>query len=426
MSIFIAIVSTTLLFAIVFAIWKKSASSLKKYYWPSFILHLLSGVSMGLLYTYYYNGGDTIIYFKDACVLSELAKEDFSGYLNFIWNSKPIGDIETQLSTMQPRVLFVVKLVSLTNHLSASNYWLSTLYFSTIAFMATWYFSSVLGKWLPNTESAIAFSFLLFPSIVFWSSGITKETIALAGLFCISAVFVKQIANHKISWLEWALFVISIWLVYSVKYYYLAIFLPILVTTWLHQKIIQLRLNSQSLLLSVATWILLLLLLLIPVTQIHPNFHPTTFLSVLHKNYVDFIALSSYEDALHFSNLEATWQSVVRYSPLALFSGLFRPFPWQASNALQFFASLENVLLFVFTITALPSLLKLKQNPQRVLVIATLTFCVVLCIFLTLSTPNYGTLVRYRVGFLPFFVFLITASNPLFYRLVNFLRSRIR
>jgi hypothetical protein len=34
-------------------------------------------------------------------------------------------------------------------------------------------------------------------------------------------------------------------------------------------------------------------------------------------------------------------------------------------------------------------------------------------VFLALSTPNFGTLSRYRAGFLPFFVFVIAYRNPI-------------
>jgi hypothetical protein len=40
-----------------------------------------------------------------------------------------------------------------------------------------------------------------------------------------------------------------------------------------------------------------------------------------------------------------------------------------------------------------------------------ITYSVLLCIFLALSTPNFGTLIRYRVGFLPFLLVLICRQS---------------
>ncbi len=54
----------------------------------------------------------------------------------------------------------------------------------------------------------------------------------------------------------------------------------------------------------------------------------------------------------------------------------------------------------------------MPANGNRLIVMAALVFICVLCIFLALSTPNLGTLSRYRVGFLPFFVLLTLADHP--------------
>jgi hypothetical protein len=40
-------------------------------------------------------------------------------------------------------------------------------------------------------------------------------------------------------------------------------------------------------------------------------------------------------------------------------------------------------------------------------------YVVALCVFLALSTPNFGTLSRYRISFLPLLFLLITIENPL-------------
>jgi hypothetical protein len=43
-----------------------------------------------------------------------------------------------------------------------------------------------------------------------------------------------------------------------------------------------------------------------------------------------------------------------------------------------------------------------------------------LAIFLALSTPNFGTLSRYKIGFFPFLVFLTLYKNPLLGKIMQF------
>jgi hypothetical protein len=123
-------------------------------------------------------------------------------------------------------------------------------------------------------------------------------------------------------------------------------------------------------------------------------------------------AYSDVEDVIHYQDLAPTMGSVVRNLPQALFSGLFRKLPWESRNVLQLISSIENLLLLMLTLAALRNITSLPVTRDRLLLFTVLTYCLVLCAFLALSTPNYGTLSRYRIGFLPFFVLLILLENP--------------
>jgi len=101
-------------------------------------------------------------------------------------------------------------------------------------------------------------------------------------------------------------------------------------------------------------------------------------------------------------------------SPWALISGLFRPFVWEADNALKLIASLENLVVLILCVSSAPRARSFFQAPNKLSTLSVVVFSVLLCIFLALSTPNFGSLARYKVGFLPFFVFLLAYRNPAF------------
>jgi hypothetical protein len=95
---------------------------------------------------------------------------------------------------------------------------------------------------------------------------------------------------------------------------------------------------------------------------------------------------------------------------LAIPAGLFRPFIWEAKNPMMVISGLENLLLLYFTIQLL---LKKKvigfftsilQDPM-------LTFAFIFSIFFAfgvgLSTSNFGSLVRYRIPLMPFYVLVL-------------------
>jgi hypothetical protein len=299
------------------------------------------------------------------------------------------------------------------------------LYFSLLSFFASWKLSNTLIHYYPSKETSIIASFLILPSVVFWSSGIVKESIALATLYYILHVFLLFYKESKITWYRIGLLLVGTWLLFTLKYYYVAVLMPVLITTLLHQKLCE-RVKTGSLWLEFSLWVFIFAGLSLGVTQLHPNFYLDRFLSVLYTNYQDFIGFSQAGDVMVFPSFQKTWGSVILLSPWAFFSGIFRPFLWESTNLFQVIASIENLILLLLTITALPSLRMLSKQSDRMLLLAALVYCFTLGTFLTLSTPNFGTLIRYRVGFLPIVVFLITATNPTFQYSVNFLSSWLK
>ncbi|GCC52903.1 hypothetical protein SanaruYs_31430 [Chryseotalea sanaruensis] len=401
---------------------KKANAAIKPFYLPALFLHVIAGISLGLLYVHYYGESDTLIYFQEGLKLNELLFLDVKGYLNFLWSNA--GD-DTFLQTLvytDKRALFMVKISSLVLLCSLNNYWIASIYFSVISFLASWQISNLLNYYFPSKRNAIIFSFLFIPSVVFWSSGVVKESVALASLFCIVSNFIRLYKDGKLVWWQWLMMIICIWLLYNLKYYYLAVVIPVIITSLVVKRIITYWpkcLFIQELLL----WLAIFCTFSLLVTQLHPNFYPSRFLSVIYNNYLAFIANSAPEDVMHFQYLSENWINVTLLSPWAFVSGLFRPFIWESTNALQTIAAIENTCFLVLTISSLHGLKTLAKHPDRILIFATLIYCFVLSVFLTLSTPNFGTLIRYRVGFLPFFIFLTASSSPIFNLIINLLSS---
>jgi hypothetical protein len=127
---------------------------------------------------------------------------------------------------------------------------------------------------------------------------------------------------------------------------------------------------------------------------------------------------------VHYSNLQPTLSAVLVNAPQAFFASLFRPMPWEADVPFKIAASVENVVLLLLTLAALTKIPYAVGSRHRFLLFSTMVYITLLAVFLALSSPNLGTLVRYRVGFLPFFVLIITANNPLLRWIMAFLERR--
>ncbi len=84
-NVIVVILNLVLLFAIAWQVWKQQ-TVLRSFYWFALIFKVSCGISLGLLYTYYYSSGDTFNFFKDGSLLSALARNDFGEYARFLWS----------------------------------------------------------------------------------------------------------------------------------------------------------------------------------------------------------------------------------------------------------------------------------------------------------------------------------------------------
>jgi hypothetical protein len=413
MTFFFAAINIGFIFFIAFRIWKADNSSIRLFFWPALLLKLIAGICLGLIYKFYYTSGDTLLYFQDALKLTNLARSDLRLYLDFLWFGDESFTIWKDLSLLQSRALFMMKITSIINLLSHDNYWITTLYFSFASFLGAWFLVRVIVRFDPGILVPAVIAFLFFPSVVFWSSGLIKESLAMAALFFISMIYLKVLLREMPGVWQWIFLLFAFWILWNLKYYYLAVFLPASASSLAVSFIFSSKLRFQHWTVKFLTGLAIFFIPLVVVSFIHPNFYPERFLDVIVSNNLEFHAISNPEDLIYYTSLEPTLKSVITNAPWALFSGLFRPLPWEAGTVFQFAIAIENTILMLLIISGLTNIRKLIQSPNRIILVAIIVYTITLCVFLALSTPNFGTLSRYRVGFLPFFFLLISIENPL-------------
>jgi len=408
------IVSAITLIAILgfaFLMERKQGPVVRSLFWPAFGMKLLAGIGLGLVYQRYYLTGDTFHFFDQARVQADLFKTNAGAYLDFLWQDP---DVEWKGAA---RSAFFVKMVSIVAIVADGNYWITSLWFSFISFVASWYLFKMVTRFFEGSASAAALAFLFFPSAVFWGSGVIKESLGLAALMVLSGVYLKIMMKVVPGLWEFVLAALSLWIVWNLKYYWISVFLPVVCTSFIVQAVsIRLKIPSR---LRLSLWIILFFILCLGASLLHPNFYPDRILQVVIENNQAFVSLSDPDDLIHYGLLEATWVSIVLHSPWALVSGLFRPFLWEADGLLKLVAALENGLVLVLCLSSFGRIVEFLQSQNRLITLSVMVYVFMLCVFLALSTPNFGSLARYKVGFLPFFIFLLSYKNPLIHYVLS-------
>jgi hypothetical protein len=414
MKVAFAVFNILIIFSLAFWSHRKYAEQSVKLYWSVLSIKIVAGIALGLLYQYHYTSDDTWTFFNEATQLSALARKNFFNYFQFLFSAS--DTTVDHVLYVHDRSLLFIKIISFFCLVSSDNYWICTGYFALFSFFASWLLYRQVVKLLPDSSVAVGLALFFFPSVVFWSSGLVKETLALSGLYLLTTIFLKFASQEKIDWHEWLVALLSLALAWWLKYYWAAVFVMVLVTS-----VIIILLNRRAVFSRakiIFNWLVLFFLICFAASFTHPNFYLSRFLEVLVSNHDQFIKISRPENVIHYYQLKPAWWSVLLNAPLAEVSGFFRPFFWEASNGLSMASSIENLFLLLMAISFFGKTSTYSDHYKSWL-LPILVYCFFLCLFLALSTPNFGTLSRYRVGFLPFFVFALAYRNPLLKYLID-------
>ena len=391
---------------LVLVIWmgylKSKNSGLAKYYFPALIFKVICGVLLGLVYTFYYDGGDTFSYYDDALLLLD---QSFGEYLSHVFfTAVPYG---------QRSVVPLTKITSLVLLFTGKNYWLASVVFSAFSFFGAYFFVYQISVRFPKMIVPAVLAFLFFPSAVFWSSGILKESLVFGMVTFMSGVFLKFRFWNKVNVWQLILAILFGWLMLKLKYYIAGVFLPLLLiltlVTFSERSTILNRFKKSHRYLAL---VLVGVSILFWATTLQYNLHPQRIFSVIKTNQTEILALSASANSIHY--IDETSSSI--FIPInlgfAFLSGMFRPLIPHSVSATQLLTALENWTILILFLFSLKRKIVISTE-NKILICGCLTWVVVLATLLAYSTPNFGTLARYKVYYMPFFLFLLLWKNPL-------------
>jgi len=309
----------------------------------------------------------------------------------------------------EPRSDFFTRMLSVFYLASFSNYWIATAFLSITSFALIWAFIVRFSDAMEIDSRVALVAFLIFPSVIFWTSGIVKETVSFALQSIILWSVVPLAKSQKIRFWDLMIGIISMWLLFQIKYYHAAILSLILAPAILYFRLGAINSNlTKSIILASSV-----LLILIALGESYYNLNFTRVGDIIVKNHNLLLQKSSPEKAII---LEGFDNSVIGYLlsfPEAIFSGLFRPLPWEAWNLSSLTVSVENLIILILFLYIF-RYWKFIFSPRSIQYIPVIVFVLSMATLIAFSTPNFGTLARYKVVYMPFFLTIILNQFPLF------------
>ncbi|MCB0765389.1 MAG: hypothetical protein KDB84_11825, partial [Flavobacteriales bacterium] len=265
---------------------------------------------------------------------------------------------------------------------------------------------------LKGRERALIIAVFLLPSVLFWASGVIKESLLFFGLGMVVHQVMRMIGG-RITPLGIAVLVLCAVLLFFLKFYVLLSLVPALVLyAWCRRRP---KYDPWALALVVYGCALLLVLstpYLIPGLDI---------LQVVAAKQQDFIGLVREMGSGSFvmpPRLEPDLLSFVKLAPYALYITLLGPLVHATPGLLGMFAAVENVGLLLFLVVC--SIHRQRaRNHHRDLLLALFLYVILLSLVIGWTSPVMGAVVRYRTPVLPFLMIwglLLVDTERLFAR----------
>ena len=399
----------TIIFLILLLARQAKTSILFSHFFLALFLKISTGLTLGLLYFYYYKGGDTIEYHKAAIQLNNIFSYSISDYIQILFSLVLAPIIENPTHVLvESRSLFFVKILSILYLITGNNYWITTIYFSFFSFLSSWALVNTISRYYKRLTIPAVIAFFYFIPGVFWTSGIIKESLAwflIAYLMKLSLDFYFENPNSfKKLFLIVVLF-IPLWMI---KYHYAAALLISVSGLIFYKYILIIQRNKK-----IALYLLVLSYVIFGfvISQMHPNFQIDEIFEIMYKNQLKFESVSRPGTTISFIEYSDPTIRFIINIPISLFSGFFIPLPWQGDNILHKIIGIINLTILLLFIVKIIKIRKTFRPDFDIVFLSILIYCLTLSIFIAYSTPNFGTLERYKAGYISFFVMWVLAGN---------------
>ncbi len=390
------------------------------YYIKGLFFKIFAGIFLCLIYTLYYNGGDTVNYYSGGVVLVKLMGKDFSQFLTMFLG---YGDKTTwwffDYTTGWPPVymyddentFFVIRFISPILLICFNSYILGTIILAWLSYIGVWRLYRFFINFYPNLQKELAYAVLFIPSVAFWGSGIMKDTITFSAtgwfVYSIYQLFIKK-DNRFLNILA---AIISVFLILKIKPYIFVALFPGAILWVFYSKLKNIKSGFQRTVLLPFIFIIGFVLVSFVFSKLSDSLGEfgsvDKMVAKAQITQEDLKREEAYgKNYYDIGKIENDPMSMLKKAPLAIIAGMFRPFIWEARNPVMMISGIENLVMLYFTILLL---FKFKimgffrhiaSDPP---ILFSFTFAIFFIFAIGLSTANFGALVRYKIPAIPFY-----------------------
>ena len=416
------------LYIIAFRIKSKyRRTELDKYFIPALTFRFAATVLYTLVLGYYYKGGDTTMFFRAVLDLHIAVTDDYS-LLNDIYLKAKLDPNEqltsyfmydgtgiTHYYMYQVSNYMVPRFALPFSFLFAKSYLCISFCLSFFAFGGCWRIFKLFYSFYPHLHKKIAIATLFLPSVLFWSSSLIKDSITMGALgFFIYSFYQLFFKKEKVV-SNLIIVSLSAFLLFYIKPYIILCALPaflvwayMLLNRYIKDKGVRMFAAIIFSLSTIAASVYFMQK--IASSEIASQYATQNILKALSAQQSTYSVVEDAGSAFKVTQIDNSVGGIISLFPLGIMNSLFRPFPWEVRSPIMLFTALEALLFLWLTFsffrhTSFSKFRKiLSANPP---VVFCLIYGVLFAGLVGMSTLNFGTLARYKIPALPFYLIML-------------------
>lgn len=401
---------------------------LRKYFMPALTVKIAGAILVGLIYHYYYKGGDTFAFWEHTRIINSSLQDSFGTWFKLVTATADPYDIDAFAYTARmiwytsPADYVVPAFGAFLGIFTLTSYLPTTVIYCAICFIGVWKMFVVFTKLYPRLTKQMAFAFLFIPSVVLWGSGFLKDTLTFSCIGMIVHFFYNIFFNNKNITRNVILSLFFLYVLFVVKSYIVMAFLPAALLWGVGLLAYKIK-NPRMIIVARYFLYAVAIVGLVVIggrmqTELFGeyNVESVAYKSMTTRDYLFRISQEQEGSGYSLGDMDPTLLGMLEKGPAAINVTLFRPYPWEARKPIVMISALEALFFLGFTIAVI-----FRNNPlrvlQRIFADETLQFCLIFTLIFAfavgISTSNFGSLSRYKIPCMPFYTaFLFIIFNP--------------
>lgn len=391
-----------------------------KYFTKGLVLKLIGAIAFCMIYSFYYDGGDTNAYFRSSKAIANLFSKNFSVAFSILTNHLTMENhhyfdhttgIPEWYMYKRAETFAAARYTVPFTFLGMKTFFPTSLLMAVFSYIGIWKLFSLFTRLYPIYTKYLAISILYIPSFVFWGSGIMKDTYIVGAVCWFTYNFYKIFIVRERVMINFLFLVLNFWLIATLKAYIIsALFLGMFF--WLNSAYLN---KIKSFVVKALVFPAIIVIILFSSVYVFKNISELlgdygSVDSAIKRAQItqqDLLRSEQYgNNNYDLGEIDGSVPGLLKKAPLAIFTAIYRPSIIEIGSITVLFSVVENTILLIVSIYIL-----LKTKPGRLIRVIranpiiqySLAFSLVLAFGVGLASANFGALVRYKIPVIPFY-----------------------